>query len=68
MCIFLCWPLALLFGVWYRGGMTNPINTSKSVFAGPMSTENLKVVAELNRLQQLRQGKPGEAPAPSSTP
>ena len=31
-------------------------------------TENLKVVAELNRLQQLRQGKPGEAPSPSSAP
>ena len=30
--------------------------------------ENLKVVAELNRLQQLRQGKPGEAPSPSSAP
>lgn len=29
---------------------------------------NLKVVAELNRLQQLRQGKAGEVPSPSSAP
>lgn len=44
MCIFLWWPLALLFGVWYLGSMTNPINTSKSALARLMSTENLKVV------------------------